>query len=200
MTEISTYVSFSPGRPPVPGRTGYPQPGRRVAILPESGGEAPVDRGAEGLLAVSRRDPGLMLGYWRRPEETAAAFRGAWFITGDRARMDPDGAIEYLGRADDLINAGGFRVSPQEIEAALAAHPGVAEAAAVEREVRPGVRIVAAFYVPKAGPLPEDELAAHCAARLARYKLPRAFHPVEALPKDANGKLVRRRLREAPPP
>ena len=80
-----------------------------------------------------------MLGYWRRPEETAAAFRGEWFVTGDRARMDRDGAIAHLGRADDLMNAGGFRVSPAEVEAALVAHPDVAEAAVVEREVRPGV-------------------------------------------------------------
>ncbi len=199
MSEVSTYVSFSPTRAPVPGFTGYPQPGRRIAVLPETG-ETPVARGEDGLLAVSRRDPGLMLGYWRRPEETAAALRGDWFLTGDRARMAADGAIAYLGRADDLINAGGYRVSPQEVEAALLAHPSVADAAAVERAVRPGVSIVAAFYVPRGAPPPDADLAAHCAGMLARYKCPRAFHPVPALPRDANGKLLRRRLREAAPP
>ena len=118
MSEISTYVSFAPARPTVDGATGFPQPGRRVAVLGEDG-DAPVPRGSEGLLAVSRRDPGLMLGYWRRPEETAAAFRGEWFVTGDRAVMREDGAIVSRGRADDLINAGGYRVSPAEIEAVL---------------------------------------------------------------------------------
>ncbi len=196
MSEISTYISFSPARPALPGRSGYPQPGRRVAILPEAG-ETPVATGADGLLAVSRRDPGLMLGYWRRPDETAAAFRGEWFVTGDRARMAPDGAITWLGRADDLINAGGYRVSPAEVEAALLAHPGVAEAAAVELEVRPGVSIVAAFYAPRAGAVPEADLSAHCAARLARYKCPRTFHAVAALPRGPNGKLLRRQLRPA---
>jgi acyl-coenzyme A synthetase/AMP-(fatty) acid ligase len=195
MSEVSTYVSFCPAHPTVAGRTGRPQRGRRVAILGEDG-DAPVARGEDGLLAVSRRDPGLMLGYWRQPEATAARFRGEWFVTGDRARMDADGTVTWLGRADDLMNAGGYRVSPQEVEAALMRHPGVAEAAAVERAVRPGVSIIAAFYVAKAGPLPEAELAAHCARLLARYKCPRAFHAVDALPRDANGKLLRRHLKE----
>jgi len=193
MTEVSTYASFAPGRPPRPGRVGRPQHGRRVAILREEG-EGLAACGEEGLLAVSRRDPGLMLGYWRRPAETDAAFRGEWFVTGDRARMDPDGALEYLGRADDLITAGGFRISPLEVEAALAAHPGVTEAAAAALEVRPGVRVIAAWYVPRGAPVPEAELAAHCAARLAAWKRPRAFRHVDELPRSANGKLLRRQL------
>lgn len=193
MSEISTYISSSPARPAPPGFTGHAQPGRRVAVLPDTG-DRPVPRGTEGLLAVSRRDPGLMLGYWRRPADTEAAFRGEWFMTGDRAVMAEDGAIRHLGRADDLINAGGFRVSPQEVEAALADHPGVAEAAVVELPVRDGVSVVAAFYVPRAAPVAEDELARHCAERLARYKCPRSFRPVDALPRSANGKLLRRTL------
>lgn len=196
MSEISTYVSSSPARPAPPGAAGYPQPGRRVAILPECG-TAPVPRGEEGLLAVSRRDPGLMLGYWRRPEETAATFRGEWFVTGDRAVMTGDGAIRHLGRADDIINAGGFRVSPAEVEAVLAGHPGVAEAAVTELAVRDGVTVVAAFYVPAGPPVAEDELARHCAAHLARYKCPRAFRALDALPRGANGKLLRRTLANA---
>lgn len=193
MSEVSTYVSSSPARPGP-----YPQPGRRVAILGETGAE-PLARGEDGLLAVSRRDPGLMLGYWRQPEATAAASRGEWFVTGDRARMAADGAIAWLGRADELINAGGFRVSPQEVEAALVTHPGIAEAAAFAREVRPGVSIVAAAYVPRGAPVPPEALAAHCRARLARYKCPRAFEAVEALPRGANGKLLRRKLGESRP-
>ena len=195
MSEISTYVSFSPTRPPVAGSAGYPQRGRRVAILADAG-ETPVPRGEDGCLAVSRRDPGLMLGYWRRPEETAGAFRGEWFVTGDRARMTPEGAIVHLGRDDDVMNAGGFRVGPAEVEAALLAHPGVAEAAAVEVQVREGVSVIAAFYVPMGEPVPEAELAAHCAERLARYKCPRMFRAVQSLPRGPNGKLLRRMLRE----
>lgn len=194
MSEVSTYISFSPERPPVAGRAGYPQSGRRVAILGERG-EAPVACGTDGFLAVSRRDPGLMLGYWRRPDETQAAFRGEWFLTGDRARMDPDGAITYLGRSDDMMNAGGFRVSPAEVEYVLLHHPGVAEAAVVEMPVRDDVTVITAYYIPTHQPVPEAELEALCARELARYKCPRAFRPVETLPRSANGKLLRRQLR-----
>jgi 4-hydroxybenzoate-CoA ligase len=112
--------------------------------------------------------------------------------------MDRDGAVAHLGRADELMNAGGFRVSPAEVEAALVEHPDIAEAAVVEREVRPGVSVIAAYYVGRDGPVPEAELAAHCAGRLARYKCPRAFHPFAALPRDRNGKLLRRALKTAP--
>lgn len=193
MSEVSTYLSFSPESPAGPGRAGRPQPGRRVAILGDAGG-VPLERGADGLLAVGARDPGLMLGYWRRPEETAAAFRGDWFLTGDRARMEADGTITYLGRADDLLNAGGFRVAPQEVEAALLAHPGIADAGVADYRPRDGVSVIAAWYVPAAAALSEADLAAHCAARLARYKCPRAFFPVADLPRGANGKLNRRQL------
>lgn len=191
-------MSFSPTSPPVPGAAGRPQRGRRVAVLDEAGA-APVPRGTDGLLAVGRRDPGLMLGYWRRPDETAAAFRGDWFLTGDRARMDADDTIVHLGRADDVMNAGGFRVSPAEVEDALLAHPGVREAAAVELAVRPGVTVIAAFYVPEGAPPDDAALAAHCAACLAAYKTPRVFRAVPALPRDANGKLRRATLRTPPP-
>ncbi len=194
MSEISTYISFSPDRPGIPGRAGYPQPGRRVAILGEEDA-TPLACGTDGSLAVSRRDPGLMAGYWRRDAETAAAFRGEWFLTGDRARMDADGAITYLGRTDDMMNAGGYRVNPAEVENALLHHPDVAEAAVVEMPVREGVSIIAAYYVPKDAPVPAEALAAHCARALARYKCPRAFRAVDALPRSANGKILRRQLK-----
>jgi acyl-coenzyme A synthetase/AMP-(fatty) acid ligase len=199
MSEISTYISVAPDRPPRHDIAGWPQPGRRIAILGEDPETGPVPQGTDGLLAVSRRDPGLMLGYWRRPEETEAAFRGEWFLTGDRARMDEDGALHYLGRADDVMNAGGFRVNPAEVEAALQHHPGVAEAAAVDLPVKDGVSIIAAFYVPKGAPVAPEALAAHCATELAAYKCPRLFRAVEALPRSANGKILRRQLKETPP-
>ncbi len=195
MSEVSTYISFSPSRPPVPGRAGYPQPGRRIAILADTGTD-PVPTGEDGLLAVSSRDPGLMLEYWRRPEDTKDAFRGEWFLTGDRARMDADGAITYLGRADDLMNAGGFRVNPAEIEAVLLQHPNIAEAAAAEITIGPGKSIIAAFVSPKHGSVNEKEISDLCAARLARYKCPRAFHVLPTLPRSANGKILRRKLKE----
>ena len=194
MSEVSTYVSACPARPAPAGTAGFPQPGRRVAVLGEDG--APVPRGAAGQLAVDAADPGLMLGYWRAEAETAARFRDGWFLTGDMVTMEEDGAIRYLGRDDDILNAGGYRVSPLEVERAFDAHPGIAESAAVELPVKEGVSVIALCYVPAETPLDDETLAAHGAAQLARYKQPRLFLARDALPKGANNKLNRRALRE----
>ena len=121
MSEVSTYISTGSGVPYRPGSPGKPQPGRRVAILPIEGGETPMPAGESGLIAVHRSDPGLMLGYWRNPEAEAEVFRGEWFVGGDVAHLDADGYVWLHGRADDLMNAGGYRVSPAEVEAALCA-------------------------------------------------------------------------------
>ncbi len=124
MSEISTYLSSSPSVPVKPGSPGQPQEGRKVSILSElDDTPVPVSGTETGLLAVHRDEPGLMLGYWNRAEETAAAFRGDWFLTGDRARTDEDGYFWYEGRADDLMNAFGYRVAPEEVERVLAAGP-----------------------------------------------------------------------------
>jgi acyl-coenzyme A synthetase/AMP-(fatty) acid ligase len=191
MSEISTYVSSSPGSPPRPGFVGPPQPGRRVAVL-VAGTDRPAPVGEVGELAVSRRDPGLMVGYWNDPAATAAACRGEWFVTGDLALMDADGYVAWKGRADDQMNAGGYRVSPQEVEEALLAHPAVADAAAVELPVAEGVSIVAAFVVAPA--TTAEALDAWCADRLAAYKRPRRIEFRESLPRTPTGKLLRRAL------
>lgn len=192
MSECSTFVSGNPASPAPEGSLGRPQPGRRVAVLDESG--IPAPRGTPGQLAVSRRDPGLMLGYLGDPEATATRFAGEWFLTGDTAAMDAEGALSYLGRDDDLMNAGGFRVSPIEVEEALSQHGGITECAAAEIEVKPDVRVIAAFYV-SPEPIDVAVLEAHCAAHLARYKCPRLFVRLDALPRGANNKLLRRALR-----
>jgi len=191
MSECSTFISAAPGRPAPPGSLGYPQPGRRVAIL---GDDGPVALGEEGTIAVHASDPGLMLGYFGAPEATAERFAGAWFVTGDRGKMAADGAVAYLGRTDDMMNAGGFRVSPIEVEAVLNTHPGITQAAVTDIEVRQDARVIMAFYTGPA-PLPEDELRAFAAERLAGYKCPRGYFHLDALPTGANGKLLRRELR-----
>ncbi|SMX50604.1 class I adenylate-forming enzyme family protein [Maliponia aquimaris] len=193
MSECSTFISAAPGRPAAPGTLGRPQVGRRIAILGEDG--APVPRGAEGVIAVDRADPGLMRGYIGAPEATAAKFRGDWYLTGDRGSMDAAGHIRYLGRDDDMMNAGGYRVSPLEVEAALAHLPGVTELAVTDIAIKDDVRIIAAFYT-SAEPLDEEALKAEAATRLARYKCPRSFVRVDALPRNPNGKLLRKKLQD----
>lgn len=195
MTEISTYISSSPEVPPKPGSPGRPQPGRAVAILPVGGGTEPAKPGETGLLAVHRSDPGLMLGYWNRPDDEEEALRGNWFLGGDLATMDEDGYIWFAGRNDDLMNAFGYRVSPQEVENVLLAHPAVAEAGVAQVQMREDVAVIAAFVVAAAGnECDAAAILAHAEEHLARYKLPREICFVESLPRTANGKLLRGEL------
>ncbi|TYB81626.1 class I adenylate-forming enzyme family protein [Maritimibacter fusiformis] len=193
MSECSTFVSGAPDRPAPTGTLGRAQPGRRIAVL---GADGPVRRATPGVLAVAADDPGLMLGYLGAEDETRARFRDGWFVTGDSVSMAKDGAITYLGREDDMMNAGGYRVSPVEVEAAMAAHPGVHEAACLTLKVSDSASVIACFYVPEAAPTEQVDLSAHAHTRLAHYKCPRLFVAVDALPRGANNKLLRRVLRD----
>ncbi len=203
MTEVSTYISSGPGTSVRAGSPGRPQPGRRVAILPIEGEPVPLEPNESGLLAVHRSDPGLMLGYWRRPREESAVLRGEWFVGGDLAALDEDGYVWFHGRADDVIKSFGYRLSPIEIEAALASCPGVAEVAVVGVPVDESKTLVTACVVRSLeagvaldGALTEEMLATHARAHLAGYKQPHAYRFVDALPRTANGKVVRRALIE----
>jgi len=190
MSECSTFISGSPGKPARAGTLGTPQPGRKVAIL---GPDGPVPRDTPGTIAVHRSDPGLMREYLHAPDDTAARMQGDWFLTGDVGAMANDNQITYLGRTDDMMNAGGYRVSPLEVEGALTGAPGVTGVGVTQIEVKPGVFIIAAFYTADA-PLDDAALGTYVERTLAGYKRPRAYVHVPALPTGANGKLVRRRL------
>lgn len=193
MSECSTFISSSPAAPAHTGTLGRPQVGRRIALLGADG--TPVDLGEEGTIAVHASDPGLMLGYYNAPEDTAEKFAGDWFLTGDRGTMDAKSYITYAGRNDDMMNAGGFRVSPLEVESALARFPGITAVAATDVEVKTDVRLIAAFYTSDHD-LDETALKAFAEANLARYKQPRLFKRLSFLPTNPNGKLSRRALRE----
>ncbi|HRD50044.1 MAG: AMP-binding protein [Candidatus Competibacter sp.] len=199
MSECSTYISTAPGAPIKAGSPGKPQPGRRVAILPVAGGEQPLPPGETGLLAVHRSDPGLMLGYWNRPDEEDLVYRDDWFIGGDLAHFDADGYLHYHGRNDDVMNAMGYRVSPLEVEQCLSRHPAVAEVAVTELAVREGVTVIAAFVVPSdPDEMDAAPLLAHAHAHLAAYKCPREIIFTDTLPRTANGKVKRRDLAQRP--
>ncbi len=188
MSECSTFISGSPTRPAPEGSLGYPQPGRRIAILAEDG--QPVAPGEVGTLAVHHSDPGLMLGYLSDalPE---LPLSGEWFLTGDLVAMTADGALAYHGRRDDLLTTGGFRIAPLEIEAAFHDAPGLSDCAATALAVKAETEVIALAYV---GPATPEALAALAQTRLARYKQPRLYIPLAALPRSANGKLDRRAL------
>ncbi|KAJ56805.1 benzoate--CoA ligase [Actibacterium mucosum KCTC 23349] len=192
MSECSTFVSSSPSRPAPEGSSGYAQPGRVIAALDSA--LKPVAADEAGQLAIRRDDPGLMLRYWNAPEATEEKFQGNWFLTGDMVSIAQDGAVTYQGRNDDLLNAGGFRVSPMDVEAALGTHPNIAVCAAVDIEVKPGATVIALFY--EGVETAEDTLKSFAEPLLAKYKQPRLYRHVATLPKGGNGKLSRKKLRE----
>ncbi len=195
MSEMSTYISTSPTVPRKAGFMGRVQAGRAVAILPVDGGTEPLPPGDEGLIGVHRSDPGLMLGYWQRPEEDAEVRRGDWFVGGDLGVMDVDGYVAHRGRANDIMKALGYRVAPQEIEAVLAQVPGVVEVACAEMRVRADVSVIGAFVVRAVdAKLTAEDVLAPARAQLAAYKVPREVVFVDVLPRTPNGKLKRKDL------
>jgi acyl-coenzyme A synthetase/AMP-(fatty) acid ligase len=191
MSECSTFISATPDHPAAPGSLGRPQIGRKVAVMDEDG---PVRSGKEGIISVHSSDPGLMLGYFGAPKATAEKFQGDWFLTGDHASMNAEGDITFMGRVDDMMNAGGFRVSPLEVEAALLPHPLIHEIGVTDIEIKEDARIIVAFYTSDA-PIPEADLTAFAAAQLARYKQPRAWVRLDEMPTNPNGKLSRKGLK-----
>ena len=194
MSECSTFVSAAPGKPAATGALGRPQPGRRVALLDSSGAPSQA-----GTIAVHRSDPGLMLGYLEPAGTLHKPLRGDWFETGDLGRRLPGGDIVYAGRADDMMNAGGYRVSPLEVEGALQPAAGLRAIAAIEVEIKPGVQVIAALYTADpdcTASVMEERLRALAIAGLADYKRPRIYLRKDALPTSPNGKLQRKLLRD----
>ena len=195
MTECSTFISNNPRLNCGKNSIGKPQTGRRVAILPKEGDDQPVALGIAGIIALDTSDCGLMLGYLNSTKSTEDTYRENWFLTGDMGKMEADGTITYLGRSDDMINAGGFRVSPIEVEAALLSHSDILTVAVSEIEITKDVTIIAAFFTAKSD-LSEDDLKTFASTRLARYKQPRAYFQCESLPYGPNGKLLRPALKQ----
>jgi long-chain acyl-CoA synthetase len=137
-----------------------------------------------------------MAGYWQQPAASAEALRDGWLWTGDVGRLDDDGFLTLLDRSKDLVISGGHNVYPREVEECLLEHPAVAEVAVVGRpDPAWGESLVA--YVVASGPLEAAALDAHCLDRIARYKRPKAWRFVDALPKNAYGKVLKTELRAA---
>jgi len=189
MSECSTFISGSPTHPAPEDTLGFPQTGRRIVILSETGD--PIPQGETGILAIHRSDPGLSLGYLDKAGIPTLPLSGEWFLTGDLVSETPDGAIRYHGRRDDLLTTGGFRISPLEIEAAFQQAAGLTDCAALAVTVKADTQILALAYT---GTCEESALRALAQSTLARYKQPRRYIRLDTLPRSANGKLDRRQL------
>ncbi|MEU3934985.1 class I adenylate-forming enzyme family protein [Streptomyces sp. NPDC029044] len=170
---------------------GHVVPGVRIRLVGEDG--LPVPDGRPGSLLV--RTPAMFAGYHRRPEATRAAFVDGWYATGDVARTDGDGRLHLVGRKDSFINVGGKKVNPAEVEAVMAGHPLVAEAAVWGEELPGGGERVRATVV-AAGPLTAGELTAYCRERLLAHQVPLGTEFVAALPRTSSGKIRRAALRD----
>ncbi len=179
-----------------PGAMGWPVPGHDVAVLDEAGAQV---TDTEGRIAVRAPDPVMFLRYWNAPEATAAKFAGDWLLTGDRGVQEADGALRFVGRDDDVISSGGYRIGPGEIEDALVRHPAVAMAGVVGKPDALRGEIVKAYIVPAPGHAPSDalarELAAFVRTTLSAHEYPREVAFLDALPLTTTGKIVRRDLR-----
>lgn len=188
MTEIGMALSNPLHGERRPGLVGTPLPGVEVRLVDQSG--AAVPDGASGEIEV--RGPSVFLEYWRRLDETRAAFRDGWFRTGDVAIVER-GSYRLLGRtAVDIIKTGGFKVSALEIEEALRRHPAVADCAVVgvfDQEW--GERVAAAVELGAGTTLAPAELQQWAEEQLAPYKVPRAVRVVDTLPRNAMGKVVK---------
>jgi len=195
LTEASPIVTTSAlgSDGPRPGSIGPPLPGVDVRLVDVDGADALA--GDPGEIWV--RGPNVFPGYWRDEQATARALTDdGWLRTGDIAVLDDNGELTLVDRSKDLVIVSGFNVYPAEVEEVLLSHPDVAEAAVVgESHARTGEAVIA-FVVAEPGRTPTaDELAAHCAKSLARYKCPARVEVVDALPRSFAGKVLRRELR-----
>ena len=199
-TETTVLAANMPGMPVKPGSMGLPFPGHDVRVIDSAMAETKIDEIGEVAVRVNpERPPSLFLEYWKNPEETASVFRGDWYLTGDQAIRDADGYLWFVGRADDVIISGGYRIGPFEVESALLEHPAVMESAVVASPDADRGSIVKAFVKLRPDAEPGArlvvELQEHCKRITAPYKYPREIEFVEELPKTVSGKIRRVELR-----
>lgn len=193
MTEMSPVSHFTPFGRRRPGSAGITVPNTACRIVDPATGR---DLGAGEVGELWVRGPQVMLGYLNDPGATAGTMRDGWLTTGDLARLDEDGYLYIVDRVKELIKVKGFQVAPAEIEALLLGHPDVADAAVVGLPDEECGEVPVAFVVAAAGRSPDPAaLAAFVAEHLAHYKWPREVILVDAIPKSASGKILRRILR-----
>ncbi len=193
LTEGTCVITSSPLHAEAkPGSVGVPIPGTEIRIVDDEGRDLPP--GEAGEIVV--RGPQIMRGYRGRAEATAETVRDGWLHTGDIGFLDEDGFLTIVDRKKDMLLVSGFNVYPAEIEAVLAAHPGVAEVAVVGVPDARSGEVPWAYVVPADAALDGEALARHTAAHLTNYKRPRRYVFLDALPKSPVGKVLRRELRE----
>ncbi|WP_377892081.1 acyl-CoA synthetase MbcS [Alkalihalobacillus sp. R86527] len=197
-TENTLLVGILKGMEVKAGSMGKPTPGNQVEIINEDGN--PVQVGEVGDIAVHKDVPALFKRYYKDEERTQMAFRGEYYLTGDKASKDEDGYFWFEGRGDDIIISSGYTIGPFEVEDALVKHPAVRECAVVASPDEIRGNIVKAYIVLKDNTQAGDELVQtlqqHVKDLTAPYKYPRQIEFIEELPKTTSGKIRRIELRQ----
>jgi len=193
LTEASPVVCCNPinGTDRI-GTIGLPFPNTDIKLIDDNDNEVPF--GEPGELCC--KGPQVMAGYWNRPDETAKVLKDGWLKTGDVAVMDKDGFLKIVDRKKDMILVSGFNVYPNEVEEAIASHPGVLEVAAIGVPDEHSGEIVKAVVVKKDPNLTAEDVIAHARKSLTNYKVPKLVEFRTELPKTNVGKILRRALRE----
>ncbi|MFL5279379.1 MAG: AMP-binding protein [Myxococcales bacterium] len=197
LSETTAPTHINPPDRPKYGTVGLPLPLTDVRIVKLDDPGTEVAPGERGEIAV--RGPQVMKGYWKRPEATKEAFHDGFFLTGDIGFMDEEGYFSIVERKKDMLKVSGFSVFPAEVEAILYRHPAVAEAGVVGVPDPYRGEDPVAFVVlkPEAkGKVREEEIAEWCRTEMAVYKAPRQVRFIDALPKTASGKILKRMLRD----
>jgi long-chain acyl-CoA synthetase len=164
-----------------------------VKILDEQDNEVPLGQWGE----ICIKGPGVMSGYWNRPEETQTALRNGWLHSGDTGTMDDEDYIFIVDRVKDMINVSGFKVWPAEVEQSLYRHPAIKEVAVYGvPHYEKGESVRAAVVLKDGAAASEEEMLAFCREKMANYKVPQKFEFIEELPKSATGKILKRVLRD----
>jgi acyl-CoA synthetase (AMP-forming)/AMP-acid ligase II len=174
------------------GSVGYARSGMHVAVLRTDG--SPADVGEIGEIVC--RGDAVMSGYWNNPTATASTLRGGWLCTGDMGSFDERGYLTLRDRSKDVVISGGSNIYPREVEEVLLTHPGVAEACVVGAPDPDWGEVVVAFIVLSAVDSADPAtLDAHLLERIARFKRPKRYEFIDALPKNSYGKVLKRELR-----
>lgn len=193
LTECAPFAAYNHQREHRFGSVGTAVEGFTLAIHDEEDHEVP--RGEWGEIVI--RGPGVMQGYWGKPEDTSRALRNGWLHSGDIGKMDDDGYVYIVDRVKDMINVSGFKVWPAEVEHVLYRHPAVQEAAVYGApDPLKGEQVRAAVVLRSDASAAPDALAQLCRDHLAAYKVPERVEIVRELPKSATGKILKRVLRD----
>jgi long-chain acyl-CoA synthetase len=173
---------------------GLPCPGAHIIVMDTDGRELP--RGEIGEIWI--HSGSVIRGYWNNPEATAESFTGGFWHSGDLGSIDAENLVRIFDRKKDMINRGGLKIYSAEVESALAGHPGVVESAIIAKPCPVLGERVHAVIVTRDSNVSREALRAWCAERLSDYKVPETIDlTLEPLPRNANGKVMKRQLREA---